>query len=92
MILEDYEAATIPKVEGSWNLHRVFDGIELDFFVLLSSLAGVIGHPSQCNYSAGGSFQDALAAHRNTRRLPATSIDLGVVSSVGYVAEHDGTV
>lgn len=91
MTIEEYNAAIRPKVHGSWNLHQLFKGRELDFFVMLSSLAGIIGHPSQSNYSAGGTFQDALARHRVAHGLPAASIDLGVVSSVGYVAEHDGT-
>ncbi|KAH6658934.1 hypothetical protein BKA67DRAFT_509967 [Truncatella angustata] len=92
MSLADYQAAVSPKVDGSWNLHQAFNKVDsLDFFIMLSSLAGILGHPSQSNYSAGGSFQDALAHFRNRRGLPGAAIDLGVVSSVGYVAEHDNT-
>ena len=91
MTLEDYYAAVRPKVQGSWNLHEQFSGQELDFFVMLSSLAGIVGYASQCNYSAGGTYQDALARYRVVNGLPAVSIDLGVVKSVGYVAENDGT-
>lgn len=91
MTVADYEAATKPKVEGSWNLHQLLKNTHLDFFIMLSSLAGVFGHSSQSNYSAGGCFQDALAFYRNSQGLPAVSIDLGVVESIGYVAEHDGT-
>ena len=88
---EDYYAAVRPKVQGSWNLHERFSGHDLDFFVMLSSLAGIVGYASQCNYSAGGTYQDGLARHRRAKGLPAVSIDLGVVKSVGYVAENDGT-
>ncbi|KAH9992683.1 KR domain-containing protein [Xylariaceae sp. FL0662B] len=92
MTLEDYETAVKPKVQGSWNLHQALAGLELDFFVMLSSLAGVLGQPGQSNYAAGGSYQDALARYRNSLGLPGVSIDLGVILSVGYViAEHDGT-
>jgi hypothetical protein len=93
MTLQDYETAVKPKVEGSWNLHQALTDLdlELDFFVMLSSLVGVLGQPGQSNYAAGGSYQDALARHRNSHGLPGVSIDLGVVLSVGYVAEHDGT-
>lgn len=92
MTLADYEAAVKPKVHGSWNLHDAFDQQDsLDFFIMLSSLAGILGHASQSNYSAGGSYQDALAHRRTAAGLPGVAIDLGVVSSVGYVAEHDGT-
>ena len=91
MTFQNYNAAIRPKVHGSWNLHLQLSGHKLDFFVMLSSLAGVVGFVSQSNYSAGGAFQDALARYRTARGLPGVSIDIGIVKSVGYVAEDDGT-
>ncbi|KAL8720573.1 MAG: hypothetical protein Q9225_002592 [Loekoesia sp. 1 TL-2023] len=91
MTLEDYYAAIRPKVQGSWNLHQQLAKQPLDFFIMLSSLAGIVGYASQCNYSAGGTFQDALARYRTAQGLPGVAIDLGVVKSVGYVAENEGT-
>ncbi|KAK4173467.1 putative polyketide synthase [Triangularia setosa] len=89
MTLDDHNAALRPKLHGSWNLHQHFAGKDdLDFYIMLSSLVGVVGFASQSNYSAGGTFQDALAHHRVTRGLPAVSIDLGIVKSVGYLAEE----
>ncbi|KAF4992760.1 hypothetical protein FDECE_13624 [Fusarium decemcellulare] len=81
--------ATRPKVLGTRNLHNSF-GSNLDFFVMLSSLTGVVGNASQGNYAAGGSFQDAFASWRTAQGLPAVSIDLGTVKSIGYVAETEG--
>ncbi|KAL1642568.1 Type I Iterative PKS [Diplodia intermedia] len=91
MSLADYTAGLRPKVQGTWNLHTAFSSAPLDFFVILSSVAGVIGIASQCNYGAGGAFQDALAKWRTSQGLPAVSIDIGAVKNVGYVAEHDET-
>ncbi|EMD93080.1 hypothetical protein COCC4DRAFT_139661 [Bipolaris maydis ATCC 48331] len=91
MSLADYTTGLRPKVQGTWNLHTAFESAPLDFFVILSSIAGIIGIASQCNYGAGGAFQDALAAHRTSRGLPCVSIDIGAVKNVGYVAEHDDT-
>lgn len=88
MTLEEHQAALGPKLHGSWNLHQYFAGPDdLDFFVMLSSLIGIVGFASQSNYSAGGAFQDALARHRSKLGLPGVSIDLGIVKSVGYLAE-----
>lgn len=87
MSFEDYSTALRPKLEGSWNLHVQFSESQLDFFIMLSSMTGVAGNSSQANYAAGGSFQDALARHRAAQGLPAVSLDLGMVRSVGYVAE-----
>lgn len=91
MSLTDYTTGLRPKVQGTWNLHTAFASTPLDFFVILSSIASIIGIASQCNYGAGGAFQDALAAHRTSRGLPCVSIDIGAVKNVGYVAEHDET-
>lgn len=88
--MAQYGAALKPKVEGSWHLHELLGDSELDFFIMLSSLTGIFGSSSQSNYAAGGTFQDALAYHRTSRGLPGVSINLSVVSSVGYAAEHDG--
>jgi hypothetical protein len=87
MTIDDYNAAILPKVQGTWNLHQQLSG-DLDFFIMLSSLAGVIGNPSQSNYTAGGAYQDALAIYRASKDLPGVSIDIGAVKTVGYVASN----
>ena len=87
MTYEQWQRAILPKVAGTMNLHRCLHN--LSFFIMLSSIAGVVGNVSQANYAAGNAFQDALARHRTAKGLPATAIDLGPVMSVGYVAEGD---
>ncbi|KAH6857080.1 hypothetical protein B0I37DRAFT_301053 [Chaetomium sp. MPI-CAGE-AT-0009] len=90
MTLDDHNAALAPKVQGSWNLHQYFaQHDDLDFYIMLSSLIGVVGFASQANYSAGGAFQDALARHRAEQGLAGVSIDLGIVKSVGYLADDE---
>lgn len=88
--MEDYARAVRPKVQGTWNLHQVLSDVDLVYFIMLSSLNGITGNVSQANYSAGNTFQDAIARHRSARGLPAVAIDLGMVRGVGYVAETDG--
>lgn len=90
MTADQYRGAIRPKVQGSWNLHKLLSKNELDFFVMLSSLSGVVGIASQCNYAAGGTFQDALARYRTSQGVHGASIDIGVVQAVGVVAESDG--
>jgi len=84
MAYADYISALHPKVQGTWNLHELLP--DLRFFILLSSISGFGGNAGQANYAAGGSFQDAVARHRASQGLPAVSIDLGMVSSIGVVA------
>ncbi|EFX02355.1 polyketide synthase [Grosmannia clavigera kw1407] len=76
-----------PKVAGTWNLHRQLPA-NLDFFVLLSSMVGIIGNPSQTAYGAASAFQDAFARYRRRRCQAATTINLGMITGIGYVAEH----
>lgn len=84
---EDYHTAVRPKVQASWNLHNVLPK-QLDFFLLLSSGSGIVGNRGQANYAIGNTFQDALARHRVSIGLKATALDLGVILSVGFVAER----
>lgn len=89
MTLQDWKHTIESKVAGTWNLHNQFNlPGDLDFFVLFSSINGVLGYASQAAYSAAGAFEDALCQWRVSHcNLPAVSIDLSVVNSVGYVAE-----
>ncbi|KAF2715992.1 hypothetical protein K431DRAFT_316867 [Polychaeton citri CBS 116435] len=89
MTLDRWQASTRPKVQGSWNLHQLLPQ-GLDFFVMLSSISGVIGNPGQANYAAGNTYQDALAEYRHSLGESAVSINLGLVTEVGYVAERSG--
>lgn len=91
MTLEEYRAVIDPKIRGSLNLHHAFDNADLDFFIMLSSGAAIMGNMGQAHYTAGGTFQDALASHRVAKGLSGASIDVGAVRSVGFVAESTAT-
>lgn len=86
---EGYVKVIRPKVYGAWNLHHLLRRHDLDFFVSLSSAAGILGNRGQAAYSATSTFLDAFARYQVSQGLQAVSIDLGVVSEVGYVAELD---
>ena len=79
-----------PKVQGSWNLHTLLPK-DLDFFITLSSFAGIFGNRTQSNYAAAGAYQDALAHYRRSQGLKAVTVDLGIMRDVGVIAEHGAT-
>jgi len=89
---ETFASVIRPKVHGSRALHNATRNQRLDFFVLLSSAASIVGNAGQANYVAACTYQVALAAHRRAMGLPATAIDIGKVAGVGFVAENTGSI
>jgi acyl carrier protein len=74
------------KVEGARLLDQLTAGLELDFFLLFSSAAALLGSPGQGNYAAANAMLDALAADRAARGLPGLSIAWGPWAEIGLAA------
>lgn len=90
MRIYDWNQAIEPKVRGTWNLHEISRSrnADLDFFVLFSSLSGLIGQSGQANYASANTFLDAFVKYRQGMHLPCTAIVLGMMESVGYLTEN----
>lgn len=88
MTYTQFLSAITPKVQGTINIASALSSSPLDFLIFLSSSAGIIGNRGQANYSAANAFLDAFAASLVQKGYPATSISLGSVLSVGWVAEN----
>ncbi|KAJ4409179.1 Type I Iterative PKS [Gnomoniopsis sp. IMI 355080] len=87
MAFEDYEAVIGSKVAGTWNIHNALLSTPLDFFIALSSAAGIVGNRGQAAYAAANTFLDAFCRYRQRLGLPASSLDLTAVNDVGYLAD-----
>jgi amino acid adenylation domain-containing protein len=75
-----------PKVQGSWNLHTLTQEMPLDFFILFSSAASLLGSPGQGNYAAANAFMDNLAHYRRQLGLTGISINWGQWAETGMSA------
>lgn len=60
--METVAAVLASKVQGTLVLHDVLQGIDLDFFVLVSSMSSITGGgPGQIDYCSANAFMDAFA-------------------------------
>ncbi len=101
MVLDDaivanmHEASLLkvlrPKIAGAENLDRLTRTLPLDYFVLFSSAAAVIGNPGQGAYVAANGFLEGLARQRHSSGLPALAISWGGIADVGIVARNNAT-
>lgn len=82
-----FEKVMAPKVDGAWNLHTLTLESELDFFILYSAGASLLGSPGQGNYAAANAFLDGLAHYRRQCGLPALSINWGGWADVGMASK-----
>lgn len=65
--LEEFKLVLQPKVMGAINLDHELANRPLDFFVLMSSFAAVMGNAGQSDYSYANGFLNSFATERNIR-------------------------
>lgn len=87
MTLEDFELVLRPKVDGSRNLDELFHSDYLDFFVLFSSMASIIGNQGQSNYGAANMFMTTLTAQRRKRGVASSIMHIPMLLGVGYLTQ-----
>lgn len=83
-----FEEIVWPKVLGAWELHRATEHLDLDLFILFSSMSGVRGNPGQANYSSANAFLDQLARHRRALGLPGQAVQWGAWLGIGEAEQH----
>src|SRR5947209_11066642 len=79
---ERFERVMRSKVRGAWNLAEATQGKGLDFLILFSSAASVLGSPGQANYAAANAYLDGLAQAGCARGERWLSINWGAWAEV----------
>jgi hypothetical protein len=80
---EDFDTVFGPKVYGGFLLHEFTKDMDLDCFVLFSSIASIITPAAQGNHAAACAYLDALARYRRSIGLAAISINWGPWGKIG---------
>ncbi len=83
---ERFRKVMAPKVTGTWNLHHLTRDQELDFCILFSSGASVLGSAGQGNHAAANAFLDAFAYYQTAVGCPTVSINWGAWAEIGAAA------
>ena len=63
--------------------------MDLNFFIMFSSVSGVLGNVGQVAYAAANSFMDQLCEYRRYKLgLPALSVNWGPISGAGVLERN----
>ncbi|KAL8676104.1 MAG: hypothetical protein Q9186_007343 [Xanthomendoza sp. 1 TL-2023] len=91
MRADTFHIPLLTKVDGTRHLHQVFSNGPLDFFIMLSSVSGIVGSRGQANYVGGNVFQDRFAwASEPSSRTRHLTVDLGLVQSTANYHGESG--
>lgn len=89
MSYEDLMTVFRPKVLGAIHLDELFSEDTLDFFILFSSITGVVGNTGQSNYIGANFFLESLGLQRRRRGLVASVIGISSLVGIGYVERSE---
>uniref|UniRef100_UPI003F9D5DD0 SDR family NAD(P)-dependent oxidoreductase n=1 Tax=Mycobacterium sp. TaxID=1785 RepID=UPI003F9D5DD0 len=86
--LERFRTTLAPKAFGACYLDRLTKNDDLDFFIVSSSVASLLGSPGQANYSTANALLDGLVAERKAQGLPATGVNFGPLAKGGMASSE----
>lgn len=92
MTAEEFKTALEPKVNGTLNLSNALSIIDLDFFLMVSSVVAILGNKAQANYAAGNTFQDAFAKSKAGSKTHYFSLNLGLMDGGSNVVAQQNLV
>ena len=90
MTSSDFQVPLQTKLYGTRHLSEAFQNSPLDFFIMLSSLSGVIGTKAQANYAAGNTFQDSFSHSQMNSKTHYITLNLGMIEGTAVYERSEG--
>lgn len=86
--LTQFERVLAPKMKATYLLDQATASFSLDYFVLCSSIASIVGNMGQSDYATANRFMDEFASYRNY--LAATNKRHGKTLSINWPLWRNG--
>ena len=86
---ETFRKVIEPKVQGTIYLSKLLEKEKLDFFVMASSLTGIMPAPGQSDYTAANIFLDAFASELTRKGINAVSVDFTAWKETGMAYDFN---
>ena len=85
---EDFYEVANCKALGAWLLHKETLDLPIENFVVVSSIASLIGGLGMSSYASSNAYLDALMRTRRSKGLPGAAFNMSSLSDVGILANN----
>ncbi|WP_240002217.1 MULTISPECIES: hybrid non-ribosomal peptide synthetase/type I polyketide synthase [unclassified Photorhabdus] len=85
---QDWRHVMAAKVSGTQQLMTAISQDPLDFVLLCSSLASLVGGMGQADYAAANRYLDAVAHYWRQQAIPVTSVNWDTWAEVGMAVDY----
>jgi len=89
---KQFQSTFKAKCNGAENLHKLSRHIELEKFILISSISSVLGSPGQSNYAAANAYLEALSYQRIQHGLPSKTLLFGPYENTSMTSHFEGSL
>ena len=83
------EAVMKPKIASAALIDQASREIDLDHFIMYSSVTTLFGNPGQAPYVAANVYLESLAAARRQAGVPGLAVGWGPIADIGYLAREE---
>ncbi|MCP4111796.1 MAG: SDR family NAD(P)-dependent oxidoreductase [Desulfobacteraceae bacterium] len=89
LTVKEIHSVAEAKINGAWILHDLTKDLQLDYFVLFSSIASVLGSERRAHYAGANAFLDSLSHFRHQIGLPSVCVNWGPWKGGGMASDED---